>query len=128
MDNKNILRYYLETPEEEISSDISKKIFEIWNLIEKYRKSFRIGKRLIDVGCGKGKFAIKAVKEGYDVFAVDIVKIFLDDLKAVEPKISTHMLNIFSSKAVSDFVHKFGQFNIVVALGLVLNHAAIKKN
>ena len=31
MDNKNILRYYLETPEEEISSDISKKIFEIWN-------------------------------------------------------------------------------------------------
>jgi len=127
MDNEEIQKYYLRISNKELSSDTSEKSFEIWNLIKKYRKMFGIGNRLIDVGCGKGKLAMRAVKEGYEVFAVDIIEKFLKNINIKEPSISTYMLNILDSKAVSEFVHKFDQFDIVIALGLVLNHASSKK-
>jgi len=124
-----VKRYYLRAPEGEINSDISPKMFDIWNVIENYRKKLKIGKRLLEVGVGTGRFACQAFKKGYTVTAIDFLPEIVVKAVNKHPELENrvHVMNLLDEKSVLEFVEEFGQFDVVTALGLVPNHAENKR-
>lgn len=127
--NNEVKRYYVSAPEKEISSDISAKTFDIWSIIESWRKKLSIGNRLLDVGVGTGHFTYQAFAKGYNVMGVDLLEEILQKvaIKFPELKGRLQIVDVLDGKSVSEFVGKFNQFDIVTILGLVPNHAENKQ-
>ncbi len=127
--NDEVRKYYVSAPEKEISSDVSAKTFDIWNVIEFWRKKLEIGNRLLDVGIGTGHFTYQALRKGYNVVGIDFLEELLEKVakKFPELKGKLHIVNVLDEKSVSEFVRKFNQFDIVTVLGLVPNHAENKQ-
>jgi SAM-dependent methyltransferase len=127
--NREIRKYYLSINEEEVISDISQKKFDIWELMEKFRRELGVERRLIDIGGGMGYFAYNALKEGYDVIMIDALEEFVKKAgeKYPELKERVYVVDIFNEENVSKFIDKLGQFDVVTVLGSVPNHAVNKK-
>lgn len=127
--NDEVKSYYVSAPDKEISSDISAKTFDIWSIIESWRKKLGIGNRLLDVGVGTGSFVYQGFKKGYNVMGVDLLEEILQKVSTKFPELKDKLqiVNILDEKSVSAFVRKFNQFDIVTILGLVPNHAENKQ-
>jgi 2-polyprenyl-3-methyl-5-hydroxy-6-metoxy-1,4-benzoquinol methylase len=127
--NDEVKRYYVSAPDKEINSDISAKTFDIWSIVESWRKKLGIGNRLLDVGVGTGHLAHEALKKGYNVMGVDLLEEIVQKvtIKFPELKGKLQIVNVVDEKSVSEFVRKFNQFDIVTILGLVPNHAENKQ-
>lgn len=130
-ENNEIRKYYLSVlteNEEEISSDISTKKFNIWEMIETYRKKFNINQRLVDIGGGVGDFAYTALRKGYNVIIIDKFDELIKKLEEKYPefKKKTFIVDIFDVKGVSNLIDELDQFDIVTVLGSVPNHAVNK--
>lgn len=127
--NDEVKRYYVSAPDKEISSDVSAKTFDIWSIIEGWRKKLGIGNRLLDVGIGTGHFTYQAFRKGYNVMGIDFLEDLLEKVanKFPELKGKLQIVNVLDEKSVSEFVRKFNQFDIVTILGLVPNHAENKQ-
>ncbi|MBS7251505.1 MAG: methyltransferase domain-containing protein [Candidatus Freyarchaeota archaeon] len=126
--SREVKRYYLEAPEEEINSDIAPKTFDIWGIMDDYGKKLKLGNRLLDVGLGTGRFTLQAFKKGYDVMAIDLLPEFIARVTRKHPELKKrlHVVNLLDEKSVLKFVEEYGQFDIVTALGVVANHAQNK--
>jgi SAM-dependent methyltransferase len=124
-----VKRYYASAPDKEIISDTSAKTFDIWSIVESWRKKLGIGNRLLDVGVGTGDFFHQAFKKGYNVMGVDLLEEIVQKVatKFPELKDKLQIVNILDEKSVSEFVRKFNKFDIVTILGLVPNHAENKQ-
>ncbi|MEM2984549.1 MAG: class I SAM-dependent methyltransferase, partial [Candidatus Jordarchaeaceae archaeon] len=110
-----VRKYYISAPEKEISSDVSAKTFEIWNIIEYWRKKLDIGDRLLDVGVGTGHFTFQALRKGYNVMGIDFLEELLEKVAHRFPELKgkLQVVNVLDERAVSEFVRKFNQFDIV---------------
>ncbi|MEM3586126.1 MAG: methyltransferase domain-containing protein [Candidatus Jordarchaeaceae archaeon] len=127
--NDEVRRYYVSASDKEISSDMSAKTFDIWNIIESWREKLDIGNRLLDIGIGTGCFIYQAFKKGYNVMGVDLLEEIVEKVATKFPELKDRLqiLNVQDEKSVSEFVRKFNQFDIVTILGLVPNHAENKQ-
>jgi len=47
------------------------------------------GKKLLEIGCGKGTFLAKAASDGFDVYAIELNKLLIENLKKITPNIYT---------------------------------------
>jgi len=121
---KEMLDYYATGPASEIDSS-ARFDFDIWNLIENWRRILGIaGNRLLDVGGGLGKFSAMAIRKGFDVTMVDISRDIIQRAVALHPELKdrVYILDIFNPQNVTDFIRKHGQFDIILSLGFVVNH------
>lgn len=119
-------KYYHSINDKELYSDVT-FIFDLWEMIKNFVSELKLGKnpiRAIDVGGGKGDIVIKGLKYGYEPFLVDINKDFLEEAERKYPDLRgrTAILNVFDSREVVTFLDKNGFFDVVLCLGLVLNH------
>ncbi|MCR8501561.1 MAG: class I SAM-dependent methyltransferase [Candidatus Korarchaeota archaeon] len=124
-------KYYHRIDDKELYSRTT-FTFDLWEIIKTLVSELKPGKRLIraiDVGGGKGDIIIKGLKYGYEPFLTDINKDFLEEAERRYPELRGHtaILNIFDSKEVIEFMDKNGFFDIVLCLGLVLNHTDLPK-
>lgn len=126
---KNYYLSLLKDNEDEIISDLTPKTFDIYRVIEKYRRQLKLGKRLLDIGGGLGYFANEMLERGYDVVMTDIIEEFIERSVAKYPKLKgrVKIINIFDEKKTSELLNIINQFDIIVALGSVLNHASSKE-
>ena len=123
---KEIKDYYLRSPVEEISSYTTPLSFDLWDSIETYRSKLGIGKRWIDIGGGVGEIAAISLKKGYDVHVTDVFDELIQATVDRHPELKTRIshLDLFDTKNVNSLLASKGSFDIVTALGAVLNHAA----
>lgn len=119
-------KYYHSIDDKELYSDVT-FTFDLWEIIKNLVSELKQGKRLVrvvDVGGGKGDIVIKGLKYGYEPFLTDINKDFLDEAERRHSELRgrTCVLDIFDSQEVIKFIDKNGFFDVVLCLGLVLNH------
>lgn len=96
----------------------------LWRLLARHRADLGIGRRWLEVGGGRGDVAALALCRGYDVALTDAFPEMLRTAARRHPALAGRMrrLDIFDARAVARLASA-GPWDVVVALGAVLNHA-----
>lgn len=76
------------------------------------------GDRLLDVGCGLGRYTVALAKRGFGVEGMDLTASLVDRLRQADPRIPAHVGDLAAPPS-----HLHGRFDVVVGF-FVLHHIA----
>jgi SAM-dependent methyltransferase len=90
--------------------------------IDLITNSCPIPAKVLDVGCGTGRHAIPLAKLGYKVTGIDSSALMLEQLKAKNPQIETHLIDTSTSNW-SELIDK--DYDLIILMWNAFNEIAL---